>query len=60
MMCDMIVAPKSATFGLYTTGLSLILGADVTQHLAKLVGSLKATELVPTERNVPAAKPVYI
>lgn len=60
MMCDMILASESATFGQPETGLGIIPGVGGTQRLARLVGYLKAKELVLTGRHVPAAEAVEI
>lgn len=60
MMCDMIVATESATFGQPESGLGIIPGAGGTQRLAKLVGYLKAKELVLTGRKVSATEAVEI
>lgn len=58
MLCDIIIAAESATFGLPETGLGIIPGAGGTQRLAKLVGYLKAKELVLTGRDIPAEEAV--
>lgn len=60
MMCDMIVATESATFGLPESTLGLIPGAGGTQRLSHLVGYLKAKELVLTGRHVPAEEALDI
>lgn len=60
MMCDMIVAAESATFGQPETGLGIIPGAGGTQRLSRLVGYLKAKELILTGRHVPAEEAVDI
>lgn len=54
MMCDMIVASEEAEFGTPEITLGLIPGAGGTQRLARLVGYLKAKEIVMTGRRVPA------
>lgn len=60
MMCDMIVATESATFGQPEIGLGIIPGAGGTQRLTHLVGYLKAKELVLTGRHVPAPEAAEI
>lgn len=56
LMCDLIIATESATFGLPEIGLGLIPGAGGTQRLAHLVGYLKAKELVLTGKHISAAE----
>lgn len=54
MMCDMIVAAESASFGQPEIGLGFIPGSGGTQRLTHLVGYMKAKELILTGRQVPA------
>ena len=56
LMCDLIVATESATFGLPEIGLGIIPGAGGTQRLAHLVGYLKAKELILTGKHISAAE----
>lgn len=56
LMCDLIVAAESATFGLPEIGLGIIPGAGGTQRLTHLVGYLKAKELVLTGKHISAAE----
>ena len=60
MMCDLIVAAKSARFGQPEIGLGIIPGAGGTQRLTHLVGYLKVKELVLTGRHVPAPEAAEI
>lgn len=54
LMCDLIYAAESATFGQPEIGLGIIPGAGGTQRLAHLIGYLEAKELVLTGRHVDA------
>lgn len=54
MLCDVILAAETATFGLPESGLGIIPGAGGTQRLTHLVGYLKAKEMILTGRHVPA------
>ncbi|WP_254525914.1 enoyl-CoA hydratase/isomerase family protein [Natrinema caseinilyticum] len=56
LMCDLIVAAESATFGQPEIGLGIIPGAGGTQRLTHLVGYLKAKELVLTGKHISASE----
>jgi len=60
MMCDMIIAAESAMFGLPESSLGLIPGAGGTQRLSRLVGYLKAKELILTGKHIPAEEALEI
>jgi 1,4-dihydroxy-2-naphthoyl-CoA synthase len=54
MACDIRIASENARFGLPETALSIIPGAGGTQRLARLVGKVRALELILTGRAVDA------
>ncbi|WP_436347135.1 enoyl-CoA hydratase/isomerase family protein [Natronorubrum sp. FCH18a] len=56
LMCDLILATESATFGLPEIGLGIIPGGGGTQRLAHLVGYLKAKELILTGKHISATE----
>jgi enoyl-CoA hydratase/carnithine racemase len=60
MMCDMIVASEDAAFGTPEIRLGLIPGVGGTQRLTRLVGYLKAKEIIMTGRQVPAQEAAEI
>jgi len=54
MMCDIILAADTATFGQPEIGLGVIPGMGGTQRLARAVGAYKAADLVLTGRHMKA------
>lgn len=54
MMCDVILAADTATFGQPEIGLGVIPGLGGTQRLTRAIGSYKAAELVLTGRQFSA------
>lgn len=60
MMCDMIIASEDAAFGTPEIRLGLIPGVGGTQRLTRLVGYLKAKEIIMTGRQVPAEEAAEI
>lgn len=60
MMCDMIIASEDSAFGTPEIRLGLIPGVGGTQRLTRLVGYLKAKEIIMTGRQVPAEEAAEI
>ncbi|SFS11750.1 enoyl-CoA hydratase [Agrococcus baldri] len=56
LMCDVILASDSATFGFPEIGLGVIPGIGGTQRILRIVGYPKAAELVLTGRRIDAAE----
>lgn len=56
LMCDVILAADSATFGFPEIGLGVIPGIGGTQRILRIVGYPKAAELVLTGRRIDAAE----
>ncbi|MFF5185011.1 enoyl-CoA hydratase-related protein [Streptomyces sp. NPDC000345] len=56
MMCDLVIAGKSAVFGQPEIGLGVIPGIGGTQRLTRLVGRAKAMDLVLTGRAMDATE----
>jgi enoyl-CoA hydratase len=56
MVCDIIVAGESATFGLPEVGLGLIPGGGGTQRLVRAIGKARAMDVILTGRMIPAAE----
>jgi enoyl-CoA hydratase len=54
MMCDLIVASETASFGLPETGVGIIPGAGGTQRLVRAVGKAKAMDVILTGRTLDA------
>jgi len=60
MACDLILCSSNAVFGQPEVKLGVIPGFGGTQRLARLVGAMRAREIIFTGRNVPAAEAVQI
>ncbi|WP_405218536.1 enoyl-CoA hydratase-related protein [Agrococcus sp. Ld7] len=56
LMCDVILASDTATFGFPEIGLGVIPGIGGTQRIMRIVGYPKAAELVLTGRRIDAAE----
>ncbi|WP_072314941.1 enoyl-CoA hydratase-related protein [Agrococcus sp. Marseille-P2731] len=56
LMCDVILAADSATFGFPEIGLGVIPGIGGTQRIVRAIGYPKAAELVLTGRRIDAAE----
>jgi enoyl-CoA hydratase len=56
MACDLIVATTKARFGLPEAGLGLLPGGGGTQRLPRLIGRLRANELIMTRRTLLASE----
>jgi enoyl-CoA hydratase/carnithine racemase len=56
LLCDLIVASETATFGQPEIALGIIPGGGGTQRLARVVGKQRAMELVLTGRHFGAAE----
>jgi enoyl-CoA hydratase/carnithine racemase len=56
LACDLVVAADNARFGLPEGHLGLVPGGGATQRLPRLVGRLRANELVMTRRILTAAE----
>ena len=56
LACDLVVAADNARFGLPETKLGLVPGGGGTQRLPRLVGRMRATELMITGRFLTAAE----
>jgi len=54
MMCDVIVAAESATFGLPEITLGVMPGMGGTQRLTRLIGRAKAMDMILTGRSMSA------
>ncbi len=60
MACDLIICSHNAVFGQPEVKLGVIPGFGGTQRLARLVGPMRAREIIFTGRNIPAAEAVEI
>jgi enoyl-CoA hydratase len=60
MACDLILCSSNAVFGQPEVKLGVIPGFGGTQRLARLVGAMRAREIIFTGRNVSAAEAVEI
>ncbi|MBN1336162.1 MAG: enoyl-CoA hydratase/isomerase family protein [Deltaproteobacteria bacterium] len=58
--CDLILCSANAVFGQPEVGLGVIPGFGGTQRLTRLVGPMRAREIVFTGRRIPAAEAVQI
>jgi enoyl-CoA hydratase/carnithine racemase len=56
LACDLVVAATNARFGLPEAGLGLLPGGGGTQRLPRLVGRLRANELIMTRRVLTGAE----
>ncbi len=56
LACDLVVAAANARFGLPEARLGLLPGGGATQRLPRLVGRLRANELILTRRILTAAE----
>ncbi len=56
LMCDIILASETATFGFPEIGLGVIPGIGGTQRIVRAIGYPKAAELVLTGRRIDAAE----
>jgi enoyl-CoA hydratase len=56
MMCDVVIAADSATFGQPEIALSMIPGMGGTQRLTRLIGRAKALDLILTGRTLTAGE----
>lgn len=54
MICDLIVASETATFGQPETGVGILPGAGGTQRLTRAIGKAKAMDMVLTGRTLDA------
>ena len=54
LACDLVVAVSNARFGLPEAGLGLLPGGGGTQRLTRLVGRIRANELIMTRRLITA------
>ncbi len=60
MACDLVICSPNAVFGQPEVKLGVIPGFGGTQRLARLVGAMRARELIFTGRNVSAEEAVEI
>jgi len=60
MACDIVIAAKSAKLGQPEINLGISPGFGGTQRLSRLVGRMKAKELLLTGRNINADEALYI
>jgi enoyl-CoA hydratase len=60
MACDIILCSSNAVFGQPEVKLGVIPGFGGTQRLTRLVGPMRAREIIFTGRNIPAAEAVEI
>jgi enoyl-CoA hydratase len=60
MACDIILCSSNAVFGQPEVKLGVIPGLGGTQRLTRLVGPMRAREIIFTGRNIPAAEAVEI
>lgn len=56
LACDLRVASKEAVMGLTETSLAIIPGAGGTQRLPRLIGEMRAKELIFTARKITAVE----
>lgn len=56
LACDLVIAAENARFGLPEATLGLLPGGGGTQRLTRLVGRLRANELIMTGRLITAAE----
>jgi enoyl-CoA hydratase len=54
MLCDIVIASETATFGQPETGVGIIPGAGGTQRLVRAIGKAKAMDMILTGRTLSA------
>jgi enoyl-CoA hydratase len=56
MICDLVIASETASFGQPETGVGIIPGAGGTQRLVRAIGKAKAMDVILTGRTLSAAE----